>query len=222
MTCVIKTKNPVITREGNLWVIDGKTKVADLSECKFVHASKEEAPSVGNTEPVEVPVVAVTPQTYQPVSVPQQQPMVQQPMVQQNTQGGDLDLVQVVRLAGDNVWLAIVLVVGFLGKKYLEKMDIAQATYGTLKGEIETLSNNASKQLDTLSTQQDGLSKKLDAVQSKTDALQSKVDTDLSNLEKKLYAVEMELKYSTKSSPSSSASTSAKGGKKTATTTEEE
>lgn len=220
MTCIIKTKNPVITREGNLWVIDGKTKVADLSECKFVHASKEEAPTPLEVTPITPqPTAPVTPQVIQYQPPPQNHT---QPMVQQPQQGLELDLLDVVRLAGDNVWLAIVLVVGFLGKKYLEKMDIAQAAYGTLKSEIETLSNNASKQLDTLTTQQEGLSKKLDAVQSKTDSLQSKVDTDLSNLEKKLYAVEMELKYATKSSSHPSASTSAKGGKKTATTTEEE
>lgn len=189
MTCVIKTKNPVITREGNLWVIDGKTKVADLSECKFVHASKEEAPSVGNTEPVEVPVVAVTPQTYQPVSVPQQQPM-----VQQNTQGGDLDLVQVVRLAGDNVWLAAVLVIAFLGKKYLEKMDLATAAVSALKGEIDTIASNASKQIDSLLEKQEAVSKKVEAS-----------STEITSLQKKIYEIEMEVKYAPKSTPPTSA-----------------
>ena len=160
MTCIIKTKNPVITREGNLWVIDGKTKVADLSECKFVHASKEEAPLPTQQE---LPVVPITPQPPQVIQY-QPQPAVQhQSVVQQPQQGLELDLLDVVRLAGDNVWLAAVLVIAFLGKKYLEKMDLANAAVSALKGEIDTIASNASKQIDSLLEKQDAVSKKVEA-----------------------------------------------------------
>lgn len=185
MACTI-TPSSVITREGNLWVIDGKTKVSDLSQCKTlkVKGSPEPEPAPSIPEPVVQPPVIVQ-------QVPQQ--VQHTPMVQQPTQDGlELDLVQVVKLAGDNVWLAAVLVAAVLAKKYIDKLDLSKATQEQLNSSCHQRHQEALTHVTSVSQGMDTLSKEGKEADTKVRADLEKM---MGDLEKRVLAVEMELKY---------------------------
>jgi hypothetical protein len=214
MSCLL-TDSSVVVKEGKVWVIDGKYRVKKLSECQIVGGEKEDsAPEVV----VEQPQAAV-------ISAPPPAPVVPQATVgvpTHTTPSENQEFIELFKLVGGNAWLALVVVVYVLGKKYLEKMDLAQASQAKLKEEI-------SKQASETNTKIEGVSSKLDSVvsvkieQNKTEVLgqirdtkteiskeldvlrrdsakeidslkkESKVLVD--SLEKRVLGLEMEVKY---------------------------
>jgi outer membrane murein-binding lipoprotein Lpp len=205
--CVINSGVSVITREGNLWVVDGKYKVSDLSTCKVVTAKAEEnipAPS----EPVqEVPVpIQVTP----PAPPPVHRAEVRQ------VDGSTSELNQLLSLAGDNAWLVAAALLFVFGKQYLEKMekmkladtrtkdDLTKECTGRHSESITKATELASK-LEGLNSKVESLTSKLEAISNKIEATKGESLTQTKGLvdaiEKRVMAVEMEVKYQSKPNP---------------------
>jgi len=214
--CVINSGVSTITREGNLWVVDGKHKVSDLSTCKVItgQAGAPETPAPSEPAP---PVVHQAP-------VP--------PAARAETQQLDpnsVELNQLLHLAGDNAWLVAAVLLFVFGKQYLEKMEkmkmadtrTKEALMDECKGRHSEAMNKVSEvtgkvealvtKLEALSGRTDSISTKLDSVSTKLESVPSRIEagkTDAVNqaktlgdaLEKRLLALEMDVKYQNKSS----------------------
>jgi len=191
----------VITREGNFWVIDGKTKVSDLDQCKTLRSIPKSDVEAAPSEPLSPVVIQSPPQPVvqtQPIvqtqPVVQTQPIVQtQPVVQQPSQDPlELDLVQVIRLAGDNVWLAALLVMAVLAKKYIDKLELSKATQEQLNSQCHERHQEALNQVGTINQGLSNVTREAKELDSKA---RGELGKQMSDLEKRLLAVEMELRY---------------------------
>jgi len=182
MSCTISPAS-VITREGNLWVIDGKTKVSDLDQCKTLKSIPKSDVEAAPSEPLS-PVVIQPP----PQPIVQTQPIVQQP----SQDPLELDLVQVIRLAGDNVWLAALLVMAVLAKKYIDKLELSKATQEQLNSQCHERHQEALNQVGTINQGLSNVTREAKELDSK---VRGELGKQMSDLEKRLLAVEMELRY---------------------------
>lgn len=217
--CVINSGVSTITRDGNLWVVDGKYKVSDLSTCKVITsqaAATPEAPAPSEPVAVAPPVVHQAPVVQHP------------PAVHTETQQLDpssAELTQLLRLAGDNAWLVAAALLFVFGKQYLEKMEKMKMADTRTKDDLtkectgrhSEAMNKASEmtgKVEALVTKLEALSGRIDSISTKIESVPSRIEagkTDSVNqakalgdaLEKRLLALEMEVKYQSKPSSSS-------------------
>jgi len=208
--CVINSGVSVITREGNLWVVDGKYKVSDLSTCKVVTAKAEE--NIPTPSEASIPSQEIEPPA--PVPVPAPAP-VHKAEVRQ-IDGSTSELNQLLSLAGDNAWLVAAALLFVFGKQYLEKMekikladtrtkdDLTKECTGRHSESITKATELASK-LEGLNSKVESLTSKLEAISNKIEATKGESLTQTKGLvdaiEKRVMAVEMEVKYQSKPNP---------------------
>ena len=233
MTCILNESKSTIVKEGKMWVVDGKYRVKKLSECQIVTEEGEaigeapEAPEAAAPVPAPVPApkvvaeVGVAPHAPPPSALSENQ-----------------ELLEILKLVGGNVWLGFLVVAYVLGKKYLDKMDLAQSSQAKMKDEIGKQMGETNTKLSETNTKLEGLSTRLEGLfvgkieQTKTDLTNSVRDTktemvkeiesakkesksSLDAIEKRVIALEMEVKYAGKA-------TAAPRGKKAAATTDDE
>lgn len=139
MTCIIDGSKSKIVREKGVWVVDGKYRVKDLSECQFKESMKEarvivqsteQAPSLQNQGNEQSQSPSVTHSESLP-TIPVAQEAVQKETIQMESLD---DVDSFMKLAGDNVWLVGVALLFGLVKRYL---DIKQKSDHELKKEID-------------------------------------------------------------------------------------
>jgi Skp family chaperone for outer membrane proteins len=225
MSCVL-TDSSVVVKEGKVWVVDGKYRVKKLTECQILGEEKEaneEAPEAEAPAPAPAPTL---------VSPPPALPT--QPQGSTLVSSENQEFIELFKLVGGNAWLALVVVAYVLGKKYLEKMDLAQASQAKLKEEISKQATETNTKIEAVSSKLDNvvatkidhnktelmshikdnkteLSKELDAFKKDSskelEALAKDTKASVDSLEKRLLAVELEVKYN------SNKSTGARGKK---------
>jgi len=213
MTCILNESKSTIVKEGKMWVVDGKYRVKKLSECKIV---TEEGTPLG--EEAEAPADAPQPVVVAPTPPPAPKVVAEvgvAPHAPPPTPlGENQELLEILKLVGGNVWLGFLVVAYVLGKKYLDKMDLAQSSQGKLKEQIE----GASTKLTETNTRLDALTSKIEGsvttkieqtkseltsvvkdtkadVSKEIEAAKKESRTMLDSIEKRVIALEMEIKY---------------------------
>jgi len=184
MTCVIDEKTTTIVRKEGYWLIGGKLKVKDLSECTFTKTPQNRRISIGSTD--DIPKKPHPPQDP-PQSPPSIQPKAGAPMealIQSTgvaTGDGDFNINAIKDIADDSVWGGVAIMALILVSKFLNR-------YFDLQAQQSKSTDDISKQCETRHSanteQTQAVIKKLDSV-----------DKSVSDLEKRLATLEIESRY---------------------------
>lgn len=171
MTCIIKAEDTtVVFKKGangapGYWLVGGRYKVSDLSECKFVPSAQDRkivvhtqtvapAPLEAAVEPSAPPAAAVqTPQVAQGIGVAMDSANVS-------------EVQTIMSLAGDSVWggiaiLALVMVFKFMNKK----LEMEQKSQSDLSQQCTSRHSDATGKLDAISQQVTDLDKRMSSIE---------------------------------------------------------
>lgn len=179
MTCIIDEKTTKIERKDGYWLVGGKLKVKDLSECQILPAKHDRTITIGTkTESTSQP-------TQSKPTIQVEAPMSDiVPKLSEATVGStsdDIPMSAIKDFAGDSVWGAIAIMALIMLSKFLNK-------YFDLQSNRSKATEDISKQCDARQVGNDekvqGLTKKLEDMQ-----------TSLSETERRIAGLELELKY---------------------------
>jgi len=224
MSCVIDGEKSKIVRDKGEWVVDGKFRVKDLSECKFkeginetrivVHAAEAKVVGEGTpkiTKEVSAPVGGATPPALTSVVETAQPPASVQQQKESLTMEPTDEMGQLLKLAGDNAWLVAAVLLFTLGKRYL---DMKQQSDKDMKIELESKDKKIREDLGgECQTRHGGaltsvldLKSKLTDLDRDTKANHEKarqeievIRKDIEEVKRKMYESELAAKYLTRS-----------------------
>jgi hypothetical protein len=180
MSCVIDEKTTTIVRKEGYWLIGGKLKVNDLSECTFLPSKSDRTITVGTkTENTASSTAPITPPQPKDPHMEQLTPRLDATTLVSTDDNLDMNLIK--SIAGESVWGAVAIMALLLTAKFLNK-------YFDLQSNRSKSTEDLSKQCEARQVGNDEkaqeLNKKLETVQSA-----------LAEAEKRLSGLELELKY---------------------------